>query len=162
MKILKKNIECRSCGGTGIYVGMGEQDGASIICRTCNGTGKEEFEFHYNEFTKRKKRKGIKRVYLDGMGYCIAPKKINFENIGEIDLSKEGISYEEFLNGKMPNHIYKLGCPMLADQGACHGIKGFVDKCEDLNGGWVGNISSCKNIKNKKECWDRFEKARKK
>ena len=41
-------IECQACGGTGLYKGMAERDGAAVVCSCCNGTGKTEFT--YNEF----------------------------------------------------------------------------------------------------------------
>lgn len=156
-KKIKMDIECQSCDGTGVYVGMGEREGASVICRICEGTGKENFVFEYNDFKGRKKRKGIKRVYLSGMGYCIAPKKIKFEKQGEIDLTKEGVSYKEFLLGQKPKPIKSLGCPMMSDQSACHDIKGFVDECNKLNGKWINYIPDCKHQCKKSECWERFE-----
>ena len=93
------------------------------------------------------------------MGYKIRLGKIDFSNgIGEIDMNKEGVSYTDFLAGKKPKHIRKLGCPMLADQGACQEIKGFVDKCIELHGGWIGELTKCKNQNNKEQCWERFER----
>ena len=157
-KKIEMQIECPDCDGTGLYCGMGEGNGAAVVCRTCKGKGEKAFQYLYNEFTGRKSRTDVQRVYLSGMGYKIGTGKINFKNgIGEIDMDKEGVSYAEFLAGKMPTHIKKLGCPMSVDQGACHGIKGFVDKCEELNGGWIGLITDCKHQPNKMECWKRFE-----
>lgn len=72
-------------------------------------------------------------------------------------MDKEGVSYDDFLNGKMPNHIKQLGCPMLADQGKCHEINGFTDRCNIINGGWLSYIPDCK-CKNKMECWELFER----
>jgi len=160
MKKIELKIQCRSCGGTGIYVGIGERDGAAIVCHTCNGTGCEDYYFEYTPFTKRKKKEGIKRVYKDGMGYCIAPKLLVFKGVGTIDMAKEGVSYAEFLEGKMPEHIKTLGCPMQADQGTCHEIKGFIEECDKLNGGYLNMIADCKNHPNKAECWDRFDKQK--
>jgi len=74
-------------------------------------------------------------------------------------MDKEGVSYEEFLEGKMPEHIEQLGCPMMADQGACHKIKGFVQKCQEIHGEYIGLLSKCKNQPNKAECWKRFKDA---
>ena len=75
-------------------------------------------------------------------------------------MDKEGVSYQQFLDGKMPKHIKTLECPMLADQGACHEIKGFVDECQKLHGGWIGSITSCNHYRMKSECWERFEKGK--
>lgn len=159
MKKIEMTIECPHCGGTGIYAGMGEGDGTAVICYYCKGTGAYEYSYSYKDFTGRKERDGVKRVYLKGMGYKLGLGKINFTGGGEIDMDKEGVSYSEFLDGKKPTHIKKLGCPMLADQGACHDIKGFTDECERLHGGWVGYIANCKYRNNKDKCWERFEKV---
>jgi hypothetical protein len=150
-------IECPSCSGTGIYMGMGEKEGASILCHTCKGTGKSTYT--YNPFTGRKIHDRASRVYLRGYGYCISTGITQFKGVGPIDMSKEGVSYQEFLDGKMPTHIEKLACPMMTDQGACHDKKGFVNICEEKNGGWFSVLSSCKYQCKKGECWDRFHES---
>ena len=160
MKKIILKIECQSCGGTGVYVGMGEKDGAGVICNTCKGTGCQDYSFEYKPFVGRKRKNNIKRVYISGYGYCIAPEKLTLANGVDVDFSKEGVSYAEFLEGKMPEHIKKIACPMLADQSACHKIEGFIDECNNRNDGWIGCIPSCK-YPYKAECWDRFEAANK-
>jgi hypothetical protein len=157
MKKIEMDIQCQACNGTGVYSGIGECHDVVVICWKCKGTGKYHYVFPYEEFTGRKDRSGIKRVYLSGYGYKIGTGIINFAKIGEIDMDKEGVSYDEFKNGKMPEHIKTLACPMLADQGACHDIKGFVDGCNKLHGGWIGYIPDCKYRKNVDECWKRFD-----
>lgn len=154
MKKIEMLIECPACEGTGVYSGIGESKDCAVVCYNCGGSGKYNYSYSYNEFTGRKTREGINRVYLNGYGYKIGTGKINFSGVGEIDMDKEGVSYEEFLDGKMPWHIKKLVCPMLADQGACHKIDGFVDRCNSFNDGWLGNIRECKNKDNKSECWE--------
>lgn len=161
MKTIDLLIECPYCKGTGVYSGMGESKDTAVICNYCKGSGQYHYTYSYEEFTGRKVNNNIKRVYLNGYGYKIGLGKINFSHIGEIDMDREGVSYEEFLNGKMPQHITKLACPMLADQGACHKIKGFVDKCNELHGGWFGYIHECRNQSNKDKCWKRFLKEEK-
>ncbi len=156
MKVINIDIECQTCEGTGLYSGMGEAKGASVICTRCKGTGCQKYHFEYDPFTERKIREDVKRVFITGYGYVVGVKPITLDNGVFVDFSKEGVSYEEFLNGKLPKHIKQMGCPMSADQSACHSIKGFTDKCNDLNGGWVFYIPSCK-CKDKLKCWDRFE-----
>ena len=157
MKKIEMTIECPACGGTGIYSGMGEGEGVAVICYKCDGTGAYRYSYTYNDFTGRKEKNGVKRVYLKGSSYKLGLGKINFSNgIGEIDMDKEGISYSEFLTGGKPTHIKKLECPMLADQGACHDIEGFTDECNRLNGGWCSYLPKCKNQHNKDQCWERF------
>jgi len=149
-------IECPSCNGTGLYSGMAEGEGIAVICYKCKGSGKYHFVYSYNKFKGRKKKEGIKRVFLKGTQYKIGLGVINFDKVGPIDMDKEGVSYQEFLDGKMPEHITKLECPMLADQGACHDTPGFTEKCNELNGGWIGFLSDCKHQLKKEECWKRF------
>ena len=154
MKII---IECKSCKGTGVYQGMGEGDGAAVVCHTCGGTGKTEFE--YTEFTGRKHKSGVSRVYLGGYGYQISTGTVIFKGVGQIDMDKEGVSYEEFCEGKMPTHIKQLWCPMLADQGRCHSIEGFIERCNSFNGRWLSYIPDCANKAHSAECWRIFEEA---
>jgi hypothetical protein len=157
MEKIKIIVECSSCKGTGLYSGMGENKDIAVICHHCNGTGAYHYSYSYDNFFKRKIKKGIKRVYLKGTGYKLALGKVDFQEVGEIDMDKEGVSYSEFLDGKKPTHIKKLECPLLADQDACHKIEGFTKKCNSYNGGWINMITECKNQPNKLECWERFE-----
>ena len=159
MKKIEMEIECPSCKGTGVYVGMAERGGASVVCNTCKGSGKKLYCYSYNDFTGRKITENVKRVYKQSCGYVITPDKMVFDKIGEIDMSVKGVSYQEFIDGKIPDDIEELGCPMITDQGACHDIKGFTNECNNLNGGWVGVLKTCKNQCNKKECWERFHKG---
>jgi len=161
MKTIEILVECPSCNGTGLYQGMGESKGVGVVCSDCNGTGAYNYKYRYTEFTGRKKRTDIKRVYLRGSRYKLGLGKIVFDTVGEVDMDKEGVSYTEFLQGKMPDHIRALSCPMSADQRACHGIPKFINKCQELNGGYLSIISDCKNQPNKAECWERFYSRRK-
>ena len=154
-KVFKVETECQSCNGTGLYSGIAESDGVAVVCNKCDGTGKYIHIFKYKDWLGRNKRDDVKRVYLPTR-YKLGLGTLVFKGVGTIDMNKEGVSYDEFLEGKMPNHIEILGCPMLADQEACHKIKGFVDKCNDLNGGLVGTISSCNYQCKALECWKRF------
>ena len=101
MREIKMKIECPECSGTGVYSGMGESANTALICRRCDGTGAYNYVYHYTEFTGRKVKEGIKRVYKDGCGYKIGLGVINFGGHTEIDMDKEGVSYEEFLEGKI-------------------------------------------------------------
>ncbi len=151
---MKIDIECKSCGGTGLYVGMAERDGAAVICSTCNGTGKQELS--YTPFTKRKERTDIVRVYSTGGGYVITPKDIVVDG-KDFPFSTAGCTYKEWLNGVTPKPITFLGCPMRMMQWECHQKKGFIAKCEKLNDGYIFVISACKHQHKKAECWKRFE-----
>lgn len=156
MKEINLEIECQSCDGTGVYVGMGERDGAAVVCYICEGTGCQKYHFTYVPFTKRKINEKAERVFIKGYGYCVGTKPITLSNGTFVDFSKEGVSYKEFLSGKMPKHIKHMGCPMMADRGACQNKKGFVAKCNKKNDGYLNHIPSCK-YKDKVKCWERFE-----
>ncbi len=155
LKKIELDIECQACKGTGIYVGMGERDGAGVVCHGCDGTGKYHRVFEYKEFNGRAKRDDVKRVYKSSYGYRFAPKKMKFDRVGEIDLTQEGVSYAEFLEGKRPQHIREMACPMLADQSACHSMSGFTNMCD-----CAGRlITECPQYKDRATCWERFDKA---
>lgn len=158
--IIEIDVQCPSCNGTGVYIGMAERSGAAVICNNCNGTGKYHYKYSYEEFAGIKKREDIKRVYKSGYGFEIALGELYFKNIGSVDMNKEGVSYDEFLDGKMPDHIKMLACPMLADQRECHKIRRFVDGCNELNGSSLlgRSIYDCKNQSKKLDCWERFNK----
>jgi len=150
MPRIELDIECKSCGGTGVYRGMTERKGAAVVCTTCNGTGKQTHTFEYTEFTGRKLAHGVERVYLTGMGYQLVPYKITYDDVGEIDMSKEGVSYAEFMAGVMPGHVERLGCPMNASQSDCNKIIGFKHQCT------YDVLRNCEHYGNKAECWKRF------
>lgn len=161
MKKIEMVIQCQSYKGTGVYVGMAERDGAAVVCHTCKGTGAYNYKFEYEDFTGLKQRNDVSRVFKQSYGFVIAPRKLEFKNIGEIDMTEEGVSYKDFQNGAMPKHVKKLACPMQADQSSCHNIKGFVNECERLDGDMLLGrmLTQCKNKQNKLDCWKRFELA---
>lgn len=158
---IEMTIECDACHGTGVYVGIAERDGAGVICTKCQGSGAFLYKLIYNEFTGRKTRDDVKRVYKSGYGYVIAPTVINF-NGKTIDMQGEGVSYEDFCRGVMPKHIKSLACPMSSDQSACHKINGFIDQCMEIHGGLISIITKCKGQHDKAACWKRFESAQEK
>jgi len=86
---MKVKAECGACGGTGVYSGFAEAAGVGVVCRQCGGTGCHEIQ--YTPFTKRKRRSGIKTMQVS-QGTFIA-------SCGPVG---EGITYDEFLKGKMP------------------------------------------------------------
>lgn len=87
-------IECHSCGGSGVYVGIAELDGAAVICSNCHGRGRTEDPDLLPSNYQRKVRAGVKTVSQAHSGYCLAPG---------VDLG--AVSYEDFLAGKMPGEF---------------------------------------------------------
>lgn len=86
---MKLIVMCKACAGTGVYVGMGEKNGASIVCSRCRGSGAVEED--YTPFTTRYIRDGVKTVASRSHGIVIAPGTDRGE-----------VSYEAFLAGQMP------------------------------------------------------------
>ncbi len=73
MKKIELDIECQSCNGTGVYRGMGERDGASVVCFTCDGTGCFKYKFEYTLFKERKI--DLNGGYINYIPDCKCPGK---------------------------------------------------------------------------------------
>jgi len=82
MKKIEMEIECPYCGGTGLLSGMGEGDGTAVVCHQCNGTGVFSYSYLYKDFTGRKTKEGVKRVYLNSM-QKILYQRIVLESLGK-------------------------------------------------------------------------------
>lgn len=142
------DVECTSCGGTGLYKGFAEGDGAAVVCRTCDGTGKQHVHYEFTSFTERKKQKGVKRVYKTAAGYGIAAEDFTTKDGVFIPFSQAGVSYKDWLNGVKPKPIKRLHCPLqhfdqgteigewLKDRGPCYqklSIGGYIPDCSRVN-----------------------------
>ena len=77
--------QCGACAGTGLYVGMGELDGAAVVCSKCDGTGRHERTHEYIEFSGQRERDDVRQVYRSNPGIGIAP-----------DIVPGGASYAEW------------------------------------------------------------------
>lgn len=145
MKTFKVKEKCKACKGTGLYVGIGERDGVAVVCYICGGTGCEEFEHKYKEFTKRTRRKGIKRVLQVNPG-IVASSSPDFG----------GISYNEWAKGdkfSQGSEMRQYTCPAWWYQSADHYRKPDWKACVV-----TGSFSGCKQFKNKQLCWQRFDR----
>lgn len=152
----KITIECSSCHGTGLYKGCAEKDGAAVICYKCDGTGKVEFSFE--EFTGRKRKEGIRRVYDGSHGYVISDKDCITKSGDVIRFSEGGCTYEEWLSGKEPAPIKDLYCPYQHDN---RGIGNEpLERCKEGCPAF-GPIYKCKYHVDKAKCWELYEKKEK-
>lgn len=81
--------KCSSCHATGIFHGTQESEGIGVICTLCGGSGKVQSTL-LPLFEARIRREDITRV---------------FSGITEESgvYSGQGISYEDFFAGSMPN-----------------------------------------------------------
>lgn len=136
-------IECPSCRGTGVYVGMGEGGGAAVVCYVCKGTGHTTYS--YKPFTGRKHRDDVKRVYPSGCGYKICADDITTEDGTTIHFSKYGADYDSwFYDGVQPRPIEELTCPYIYD-------RTDIDKCSKFPLGF--KLDNCPRYDNKDKCW---------
>ena len=155
MAVIKLKIECKSCDGTGLYVGLAERDGAAVICHTCKGSGCQDYNFNYTEFQARKLRKGVTRVFKVAGGYVHTTKDIVGGNGVKIEFSRGGVAYQTWLNGGEPKPLKELYCP-LEWTGQMWQSPLF---CKDTFFG--GFISGCPYRKNNgmSRCWEEYEKS---
>lgn len=159
MKEIKLNIVCGDCGGTGLYVGFAEKDGAAVICSTCEGTGCEKYEFRCELFKKRKLRKDTKRVFKRSCGYMHCPQDVTTEEGKLIEFSKAGCSYEEWLKGDEPKPVKELYCPYLWTQQRLQSKDKnnlYESRCKNGTGLEL-LISKCKYYEEKEKCWKIYE-----
>jgi hypothetical protein len=152
-KFTAKSV-CEDCGGTGIYVGFAEQDGAGVVCHNCDGTGCDTISIKYEDFVKRVKKKGIERVFEANPGIGIGKGK----NKAEYKLEDfGGMPFEDWFRGKRfprGSEMRKYSCPCWWYQCTDYEKKPDWDECAI-----GGTFSSCENFKNKHLCWERFDKG---
>jgi hypothetical protein len=143
-KTFEADIVCRSCHGTGLYMGMGERDGAAVVCHTCRGTGREFFTLTYEEFDGRKPSKA-KWVYEVNPG-------IRVDANGKVP---GGMPYEVWAAGKKFERGMEMRehtCPAWWYQCAPGDKKPDWDWCQ------FGRFADCHRFAFKQKCWERFDK----
>lgn len=143
--------ECGACSGTGLFVGAAERSGAAVVCARCGGTGWRESVFQ--EFTGRKERAGVRRVFETNPGVVIGEGgKIKLSDFG-------GMPLEDWLAGKpfergMENRAYS--CPRWWTQ--CVG--GPMPEWSECNSNLGHSFSRCPHFRNKAECWALWDRER--
>lgn len=149
-QIIEFDEQCKSCDGTGLYVGLAERDGAAVICHTCNGSGCHHVKFEYQDFDGIKIRKRVKRVFEIGVGIAIGEGNgIHLEDFG-------GIPYQDWVDGKpfpIGSENRKYVCPAWWYQNADYKKKPDWEECIG-----IGSFSNCSSFSCKNKCWDRFDK----
>ena len=151
--------ECDSCGGTGLYVGMAEHDGAAVVCHRCKGKGHYLYTHTYEEFTKFKRRSNIRQVYAanPGIGIGEGVRKETGEEFRLEDFG--GMAYEEWLTGEeFPpgSEMRKYTCPAWWYQTADYSKKPDWRDGEPQCVG-LGSFTACQNFKAKEKCWLRWD-----
>lgn len=139
--------ECRSCGGTGLYKGFAEKDGAAVICTRCKGKG-YVIDIHGKPFTGLKIRHDVSRVFLSSFGYVHTDQDFTCYDGQVLHFSRFGCSYTEWLNGENPKPMEELYCPKDFD-GSELSICG--KKCS----------SDCPFFPKKEKCWKEWHEKHK-
>lgn len=150
-KTIKIKHACCACEGTGLYVGYAERDGAAVVCARCKGQGWQESIFQ--EFTERKKRRGIRRVFETNPGIGIGERDgITLSDFG-------GMPFKDWMAGKlfvpgMENRAYT--CPRWWTQ--CTG--GPMPEWDECYSSLGKSFSSCICFNDKAACWRRWDEER--
>lgn len=149
-RTFETDCKCGECGGTGLYVGLGEGSGAGVVCHHCEGIGKAHIKIVYEDFEGRVEHlKKIKRVYECNPGIGIG------EGDGHTLEEFGGMPYEDWKNGKgfpQGSEMRKYTCPCWWYQMADYNKKPDWDECIGC-----GSLSGCKRFSNKDKCWERFD-----
>lgn len=155
---------CKSCDGTGLYVGFAEKEGCAVICHYCKGTGG-------NGIT-RKEKYGVIRVFAHCPNKILSPMTLHTAGYGHaasgryknektgkyFNFEDGGCTYEEWKQGVQPRPLKGLYCPYLWTQQELqnkdkNGL--YKNYCSKILG--FGSITDCKRYPKMDECWDIFE-----
>ena len=138
--------KCNKCDGTGLYVGMGERDGAAVECWECKGIGARLVTIEYEDAPLgRIARTDIRQVHRGNPGICI-----------NADPKYGGMPYEDWLAEKPfpPKSENRCStCPHWWYQGM-EESQGIWWWCPTLAGSM---FSECAKFDNKSECWREWD-----
>lgn len=149
-KTFEADIECQSCNGTGLYVGLCERDGAAVVCHTCKGTGKYHYKFTFTKFIKRKNRNDVTRVFANSAGYVHSANDVVTKDGQTIRFSSGGIDYKGWLDGGKPEPMRELYCPLQFTSQTWHSPL----YCKDNR---FGLITQCPKRCDMAECWKLYD-----
>ena len=150
-KEIRIKHECGSCGGTGLYVGIAERNGAAVVCSRCKGEGWQESVFH--EFTGRKEKAGVRRVFETNPGIVLGEGDgIKLSDFGGMPIAN-WIAGKPFERGT-ENRAYS--CPRWWMQ--CAG--GQMQEWDECYSNIGRSFSKCKHFCNKAACWARWDHER--
>lgn len=138
------DIVCTACSGTGLYVGMGERNGAAVVCYRCQGTGRQAYT--YEPFTERKAPPDTVTTVHVARGY------------GLDSSSRGGLPIEQWQPGAIVPADEAYYCPFIyTNQEWCSNpdLLPQIGKPTPPRMP-TGQISSCKHWANKSRCWALF------
>jgi len=142
--------KCKSCNGTGVYVGMAERDGYGVVCQTCDGTGKEIMSIEYEPFNSKQSCTDIHTVLERNVGIMVGKSKDGKE------LNFGGMPYLDWLDGRCfppKSEMREYSCPMWWTY-----QKFQASGCKDCG---FGSYSDCPHFKNKEICWKEYDESNK-
>lgn len=153
--IIEFDEQCKSCQGTGLYVGMAKRDGVAVVCHTCKGTGCHHVKIEYDDFEGRRERNGVKHVVEYNPGFVIGEskeKQLKLQDFG-------GMSYRDWFSGRpfapgMENRMFS--CPAGWYQSVDCKLKPSWDDTQQQCIPW-GSFSNCKHFGKKHRCWARWD-----
>ena len=139
--------QCKSCGGTGLYVGMAERSGAAVVCNKCHGSGSQHVIEEYLRFQGRRHRQGVTRVYQTSAGIILDPTMMD-----------GGVSYDKWkmdgASARRPGtEIRQYTCPAWWYQSADSSKKPDWVECNKV---W-GRFDQCPSFTEKSKCWERWD-----
>lgn len=151
--VIEYDCKCQSCGGTGLYVGLAERDGAAVVCYRCSGTGKQHMRYEYEDFEGRVPKQGVDRVLQVNPGIVVGrcadgPTTADFG----------GMSYADWSAGKPfppKSEMRRFTCPKWWYQSADYKRGPDWDECNESLG---RSFSHCPHFANKAGCWARFDR----
>lgn len=152
--IIELDQKCKSCNGTGLYVGMAERDGASVVCHTCKGTGCQHFKHEYEDFDGRADRDDVDHVIQTNVGVVVGKGKGNEFKLSDFG----GMPYKDWLAGKpfvAGMEMRRFTCPCWWYQSADYKKKPDWKECLDALG---YSFSRCPHYKTKDQCWERWDR----
>lgn len=147
MRQIEWTQECDKCTGTGLMVGEGEFSNVAVVCYVCDGSGARHMEFTANDFTGRKERTDVIRVFARSADIKLGPEMPG------------GVSYDEWkTNPQSPfipgRETRDHTCP--AGWYKDEPEQPDWDQCSEYIQEW--NIYNCPLFPNKAFCWDRWDK----
>lgn len=152
---IEYDCECEHCNGTGLYIGMGERSGAAVVCSHCQGTGKEHVKITYTDFTEKRKRRGVQRVFRVNPGIGIGAGVS--EKYGKVELKDfGGMSYEDWFAGKRfpkKSEMRKFTCPAWWYQCVNFEKKPKWKECV-----LAESFSKCRLFAQRDKCWERWDR----
>jgi len=156
VKIIEIDEKCKTCEGTGLYVGIAERDGFAVVCHVCKGTGCHHFKYEYEDFEHRSMRPDVKQVLEINCGIVAGVGKDKQYTLSSFG----GMSYQDWLHGKLfavGMEMRNFVCPAWWYQSADYKKKPKWKECL-----CCGSFSSCEHFKDKDDCWNRFDKEQSK